>query len=110
MCRQTAREHGNCYMLSFYRFPCTIQAVIVKLRRVPRCDRPRKKGGGVALVVKKTLLPILVYRESVRDGYEIVACDLHTIQDIEAAEDDVVVCVRVPVVDVVGVHGRCVPQ
>ncbi|EYB98648.1 hypothetical protein Y032_0129g1479 [Ancylostoma ceylanicum] len=36
MCRQTAREHGNCYMLSFYRFPCTIQAVIVKLRRVPR--------------------------------------------------------------------------
>ncbi|KAK6015400.1 hypothetical protein OSTOST_19174 [Ostertagia ostertagi] len=38
-----------------------------------RCDRKRKKGGGVLLLVKQSFCPTLVFSESVADGYEIVA-------------------------------------
>ncbi|XGW28640.1 hypothetical protein V3C99_008428 [Haemonchus contortus] len=41
-----------------------------------RCDRPRKKGGGVIFLLKRSLFPVTVYAESVSDGYEIVSCDV----------------------------------
>lgn len=41
-----------------------------------RCDRSRKKGGGVAILVKSDLNPSLVYYESVTEGYEIACCDI----------------------------------
>ena len=43
-----------------------------------RCDRTRKKGGGVLILVKRSLLPSLVFTESVIDSYELLSCDLVT--------------------------------
>lgn len=41
-----------------------------------RCDRPRKKGGGVALLISNTLSPCVVFKESVPNSYELLCCDL----------------------------------
>ncbi|KAK6022921.1 hypothetical protein OSTOST_11362 [Ostertagia ostertagi] len=43
------------------------------------CDRKRKKGGGVLLLVKQSFCPTLVFSESVADGYEIVAADFFSL-------------------------------
>ncbi|KAK6029920.1 endonuclease/exonuclease/phosphatase family protein, partial [Ostertagia ostertagi] len=41
-----------------------------------RCDRPRKAGGGVAFLVRKTLSYHIVIKEAIKDSYEILCCDL----------------------------------
>ncbi|EYB85615.1 hypothetical protein Y032_0295g1669 [Ancylostoma ceylanicum] len=41
-----------------------------------RCDREKKKGGGVAFLIRKTLLPNIVFAESVHNGYELLCCDI----------------------------------
>ncbi|KAK6017188.1 endonuclease/exonuclease/phosphatase family protein, partial [Ostertagia ostertagi] len=40
-----------------------------------RCDRPRKAGGGVAFLVRKTLSYHIVIKEAIKDSYEILCCD-----------------------------------
>lgn len=44
-----------------------------------RCDRKAKKGGGVALLVRKTLCPDLVFCKSVLNSYELLCCDIGTL-------------------------------
>ena len=41
-----------------------------------RCDRPRKKGGGVALFCKSSFSPVMVFSESIPDSYELLCCDI----------------------------------
>ncbi|KAK6030842.1 hypothetical protein OSTOST_03015 [Ostertagia ostertagi] len=41
-----------------------------------RCDRLKKLGGGVVLMVHSRLSVSLVFRESVKDGYEILCADI----------------------------------
>ncbi|KAK6012832.1 hypothetical protein OSTOST_21990, partial [Ostertagia ostertagi] len=45
---------------------------------VIRCDRRNRRGGGVAVIVKKSFTPRLVFEESVADSYELLCADLDT--------------------------------
>ena len=42
-----------------------------------RCDRKRKKGGGVAIIYKKFLPMYQIFAETIPNGYEIVVGDIH---------------------------------
>ncbi|XGW28756.1 hypothetical protein V3C99_008503 [Haemonchus contortus] len=42
---------------------------------VIRCDRLYKKGGGVLILVKNTISFVIVYKDSLKDAYEIIVVD-----------------------------------
>lgn len=41
-----------------------------------RCDRVRRKGGGVFVLVKNSIPFTCIFKESLSDGYEICVCDV----------------------------------
>ncbi|EYC26747.1 hypothetical protein Y032_0010g946 [Ancylostoma ceylanicum] len=41
-----------------------------------RCDRSHKRGGGVLLLLKKTLVHNVIFKESIPDAYELLICDI----------------------------------
>ncbi|KAK6050531.1 hypothetical protein COOONC_11964 [Cooperia oncophora] len=43
-----------------------------------RCDRSRRAGGGVAILIRKTINYSVIFCESVPQGYEILATDIAT--------------------------------
>ena len=43
---------------------------------VHRCDRKHKKGGGVLLLLKRTLESRVIFKESVKDAYEVLVADV----------------------------------
>lgn len=45
---------------------------------VVRCDRAKRKGGGVALLIRKIFSHNIILAESVDGGYDILCCDLAT--------------------------------
>lgn len=49
---------------------------MASIYQVLRCDRKRKKGGGVALLVCSIFSPVLIFKESVHGSYEILCVEL----------------------------------
>ncbi|KAK6049246.1 endonuclease/exonuclease/phosphatase family protein, partial [Cooperia oncophora] len=45
---------------------------------VIRCDRDSARGGGVAMLVRNSLAPVVLFSESAPRGYEILCCDVRT--------------------------------
>ncbi|KAK6055493.1 hypothetical protein COOONC_07001 [Cooperia oncophora] len=45
---------------------------------VIRCDRDSARGGGVAMLVRNSLAPVVIFSESAPRGYEILCCDVRT--------------------------------
>lgn len=43
---------------------------------VLRCDRLNRKGGGVAMFIQKKHSPVLIFKESIESGYDILCCDI----------------------------------
>lgn len=42
-----------------------------------RCDRALKRGGGVLILIKRSIAFNIVWRESIPDAFEIICCDLN---------------------------------
>ncbi|KAK6028362.1 hypothetical protein OSTOST_05592, partial [Ostertagia ostertagi] len=47
-----------------------------------RCDRPRKVGGGVAILAKKEFLYQVIFKETIIDSYEILCCDFSLLSEL----------------------------
>ncbi|KIH65138.1 hypothetical protein ANCDUO_04544, partial [Ancylostoma duodenale] len=45
-----------------------------------RCDRGHKKGGGVLILIRRTIAFETIWRESIPEAYEILSCDLKLLE------------------------------
>lgn len=55
---------------------CALLGILSAQYNAMRSDRLYKKGGGIIILLKKTHSCRVVFKESVRDGYELLVCDI----------------------------------
>lgn len=70
----------NDFDWNLLNFNCRMLSILVEFSgeyEFFRCDRSRKKGGVVMLVVKEIFFTCLVYKESVHNAYEVLYFDLN---------------------------------